>query len=52
MVADPKALQWITAGYNFPKQPERRLKSLLVTGRGASWAEGMSKSHPLACNAL
>ncbi|KAL4068695.1 cytochrome P450 [Scleroderma yunnanense] len=42
MVTDPKALQWIfaTAGYDFPKQPERRAQSLLLNGRSIVWAEG------------
>lgn len=54
MVADPKALQWICAiaGYEFPKQPERRLQSLLINGKSIVWAEGMSKTRLLACNAL
>ncbi|KIM58519.1 hypothetical protein SCLCIDRAFT_16779 [Scleroderma citrinum Foug A] len=42
MVADPKALQWIcaTAGYDFPKSPERRVQSLFMNGKSIVWVEG------------
>ncbi|KAH7922165.1 cytochrome P450 [Leucogyrophana mollusca] len=42
MVSDPKALQYIfqTSGYHFPKLPERRVLSRMLTGRGVTWAEG------------
>ncbi|PIL33716.1 cytochrome P450 [Ganoderma sinense ZZ0214-1] len=41
-VSDPKALQYIyqTSGYNFPKQPERRILSRLIGDPGLTWAEG------------
>ncbi|EJF60674.1 cytochrome P450 [Dichomitus squalens] len=41
-ISDPKALQYIyqTSGYNFPKQPERRILSRLVGDPGLTWAEG------------
>ena len=41
-VSDPKALQYIyqTSGYNFPKQPERRILSRLIGDSGLTWAEG------------
>lgn len=41
-ISDPKALQYViqTSGYNFPKQPERRAISRLLTDHGLSWAEG------------
>lgn len=43
-VSDPKALQYIyqTSGYNFPKQPERRILSRLIGDSGLTWAEGAS----------
>ncbi|RDX48634.1 cytochrome P450 [Lentinus brumalis] len=39
---DPKALQYVfqTSGYNFPKQPERRVLSRLVGDTGLTWADG------------
>ncbi|OBZ69536.1 11-oxo-beta-amyrin 30-oxidase [Grifola frondosa] len=42
VISDPKALQYIyqTSGYNFPKQPERRILSRLVADNGLTWAEG------------
>ncbi|KAG6812980.1 hypothetical protein H0H93_013555, partial [Arthromyces matolae] len=41
LVSDPKALQYIhqTSGYHYPKQPERREISRLVSGRGILWAD-------------
>ncbi|KAH9935148.1 cytochrome P450 [Epithele typhae] len=41
-ISDPKALQYIfhTSGYNFPKQPERRVISRLIGDTGLTWAEG------------
>ncbi|KAH9922092.1 cytochrome P450 [Fomitopsis serialis] len=41
-ICDPKALQYIyqTSGYNFPKQPERRVLSGLMGDHGLTWAEG------------
>lgn len=41
-ISDPKALQYIyqTSGYNFPKQPERRILSRLIGDTGLTWAEG------------
>ncbi|KAI0629559.1 cytochrome P450 [Trametes polyzona] len=41
-VSDPKALQYVyqTSGYNFPKQPERRILSRLIGDTGLTWAEG------------
>ncbi|KAL0955427.1 hypothetical protein HGRIS_001673 [Hohenbuehelia grisea] len=41
MISDAKALQYIfqTAGYNFPKVPERRELSRIITGRGILYAE-------------
>ncbi|KAI0774916.1 cytochrome P450 [Trametes elegans] len=41
-ISDPKALQYIyqTSGYNFPKQPERRILSRLVGDTGLTWADG------------
>ena len=41
-ISDPKALQYIyqTSGYNFPKQPERRVLSQLVGDSGLTWADG------------
>ena len=41
-VSDPKALQYIyqTSGYNFPKQPERRVLSQLVADSGLTLADG------------
>ena len=41
-ISDPKALQYIyqTSGYNFPKQPERRILSRLIGDSGLTWAEG------------
>ncbi|CAL1711674.1 unnamed protein product [Somion occarium] len=47
-VSDPKALQYIyqTSGYNFPKQPERRVLSRLLSGEGILWADGeVHKRH-------
>lgn len=42
MISDPKALQYVhqTAAYHFPKQPERRVISEAIAGRGIIWAEG------------
>jgi len=42
LVADPKALQWIfnTSGYRYPKQPNLRVISHMVTGKGVVWADG------------
>ncbi|KAL1945428.1 hypothetical protein VTO73DRAFT_2279 [Trametes versicolor] len=41
-ISDPKALQYVyqTSGYNFPKQPERRILSRLIGDTGLTWAEG------------
>ncbi|KAH9949310.1 cytochrome P450 [Amylocystis lapponica] len=41
-LSDPKALQYIyqTSGYNFPKQPERRILSRVTGDYGITWAEG------------
>ncbi|OCH89441.1 cytochrome P450 [Obba rivulosa] len=41
-IADPKALQYVyhVAGYDFAKQPERRVISRLVGDRGIAWADG------------
>ena len=41
-LCDPKALQYIyqTSGYNFPKQPERRVLSGLIGDHGLTWADG------------
>ncbi|KAH9851138.1 cytochrome P450 [Lenzites betulinus] len=41
-ISDPKALQYVyqTSGYNFPKQPERRVLSRLIGDTGLTWAEG------------
>ena len=46
-LCDPKALQYIyqTSGYNFPKQPERRVLSGLIGDHGLTWAEGACKAH-------
>lgn len=54
MVADPKALQWIcaTAGYDFPKSPERRVQSLFMNGKSIVWVEGVSKDRPLGLRLL
>jgi len=43
LVSDPKALQYIyhTAGYNFAKQAERRAVSLVLSGPGIVWADGL-----------
>jgi len=43
MVSDPKALQYIfqTAGYRFGKQPEKREISILLSGKGIIWADGL-----------
>ena len=42
-ISDPKALQYVfqTSGYNYPKQPERRVLSRLIGDTGLTWAEGM-----------
>ncbi|EGN92782.1 hypothetical protein SERLA73DRAFT_116913 [Serpula lacrymans var. lacrymans S7.3] len=42
LISDAKALQYIyqTSGYNFLKQPERRIVSRLMTGHGLLWADG------------
>ncbi|KAF5375503.1 hypothetical protein D9615_009187 [Tricholomella constricta] len=48
LISDPKALQYIfqTSGYNFPKQPERREISRIVSGKGILWADGdIHKRH-------
>ncbi|TFY58630.1 hypothetical protein EVJ58_g6300 [Rhodofomes roseus] len=44
-ICDPKALQYIyqTSGYNFPKQPERRVLSGLLGDHGLTWADGLSR---------
>ncbi len=44
---DPKALQYVfqTSGYNFPKQPERRVLSRLVGDTGLTWADGELRPH-------
>ena len=49
-ISDPKALQYIyqTSGYNFPKQPERRILSRLIGDSGLTWAEG---AHSMASGA-
>ena len=41
-ISDPKALQYVyqTSGYNYPKQPERRVLSRLIGDSGLTWAEG------------
>ncbi|KAG9221307.1 hypothetical protein CCMSSC00406_0009418 [Pleurotus cornucopiae] len=41
LVSDPKALQYIyqTSGYHWPKVPERRELSRIITGQGLTWAE-------------
>ena len=41
-ISDPKALQYVyqTSGYNYPKQPERRVLSRLIGDTGLTWAEG------------
>ncbi|KAH8103445.1 cytochrome P450 [Cristinia sonorae] len=41
-ICDPKALQFIyhTAGYNFPKAPERRALSVLTTDHGLVFVDG------------
>ncbi|KAH9922548.1 cytochrome P450 [Amylocystis lapponica] len=41
-LSDPKALQYIyqTSGYNFPKQPERRILSRVIGDYGLTWSEG------------
>ena len=46
-ISDPKALQYIfqTSGYNFPKQPERRVLSRLVGDTGLTWADGELLAH-------
>ncbi|KAH9889279.1 cytochrome P450 [Cubamyces lactineus] len=40
-ISDPKTLQYIyqTSGYNFPKQPERRVLSRLIGDTGLTWAD-------------
>lgn len=42
MISDPKALQYIhqTSGYHFQKQPERRVISEAIAGKGIIWADG------------
>jgi len=47
MVSDPKALQWIcaTAGYDFPKPPERLVQTLFLNGKSIVWVEGVSKNR-------
>ena len=46
-LSDPKALQYIyqTSGYNFPKQPERRVLSGLIGDHGLTWADGASELY-------
>ncbi|KAI0785740.1 cytochrome P450 [Abortiporus biennis] len=41
-ISDSKALHYIfqTSGYNFPKQPERRAVSQLLSDHGLVWADG------------
>ncbi|KAF8141145.1 cytochrome P450 [Boletus edulis] len=42
LVADPKALQWIfnASAYRYPKQPNLRVISRMINGRGVVWADG------------
>lgn len=42
MISDPAALQYIFANkdYRFPKPPERRILTKMVSGKGITWAEG------------
>jgi len=42
MITDPAAVQYIyvKSGYRFVKQPERRVLSMLVNGKGIFWADG------------
>lgn len=51
-ISDPKALQYVyqTSGYNFPKQPERRILSRLIGDTGLTWAEGAN--GVASCGAL
>lgn len=44
MVADPKALQYIFQGYNFPKKADFRQTIRLLTGTGLLYVEGTSYS--------
>ncbi|KAI9568845.1 cytochrome P450 [Boletus coccyginus] len=39
---DPKALQWIfnTSAYRYPKQPNLRVISRMMNGKGVIWADG------------
>ena len=50
-ISDPKALQYIyqTSGYNFPKQPERRILSRLIGDSGRTWAEGACACRAASC---
>lgn len=43
LVADPKALQRIfnTGAYRYPKQPNLRVISLMLNGKGVIWADGI-----------
>jgi hypothetical protein len=43
MVADPKALQYIFQGYNFPKRADFRQTIRLLTGTGLLYADGKQK---------
>ena len=40
MLADPKALQHILQGYNYPKRADFRQSIRLVTGTGLVYVEG------------
>lgn len=44
MVADPKAIQHIMSGYNYPKRADFRQTIRLLTGTGLLHAEG-SRHH-------
>ena len=46
-VSDAKALQYVfqTSGYNYPKQPERRVLSRLIGDTGLTWAEGARRAR-------
>ena len=40
MLADPKALQHILQGYNYPKRADYRQSARLLTGMGLLYADG------------
>ena len=45
MLADPKALQHIFRGYNYPKRADFRQTIRFLTGTGLLYVDGTSLSH-------